>query len=345
MICRQWKYILVFMSLLLFLTSCSYRKKDTTHRSKSMASQKNDKLVVKDEEAINPFTGLPMDKKYKNQRPIAIMVENEYSSRPQSGLERACIVYEALTEGGITRFLAIFLDNDVKEVGPVRSSRPYFIDYASEYDSIYVHYGASPKAYDDLKQLFIDNIDGIYDSTTFWRDKTRKTPHNAYTNMKNILDTVKSCKNSKHAQLKFLDFYDPEYELTGAKAEKIRLSYNNNYDVNYYYDKEGKIYKRLINNKPHTDRTTNKPIFVKNIIVQFHDTKVIDDEGRLDIKTVGEGQGYYISEGILQKIVWQKDSRKSKTDYFCTDGQKLKIKPGNTWIQIMPKKGTVTITE
>lgn len=340
MIFHRYRYILIFTSFILFLTACS-----TQNSSERLKSQKYDNILVEEDKITNPFTGLPMDQKYKNQRPVAVMVENEYNSRPQSGLKEACIVYEALTEGGITRFLAIFLGSDIAEIGPVRSSRPYFIDYALEYDSIYVHYGASPKAYDDLQQHFIDNIDGIYDSKTFWRDNTRKSPHNAYTSTKNIFDKTKNRKFLKHAQIKLFDFHDPKYKLVGTKAENIKLRYNKKYNVNYCYDKDKKYYKRYINNSPHIDRTTNKTIPVKNIIIQFHDTNVIDDEGRLDIKTVGKGEGYYVSEGVLQKIIWKKDSRNSKTEYFYTNGQRLKIKPGNTWIQIIPKKAMVTIIE
>lgn len=333
---QRFKSFMITIFLILFLASCSSPENSLDNIKKVETEVKGIK---------NPLTGLYMDEKLKYQRPIAVMIENEYNSRPQSGLDKACIVYEILTEGGITRFLSIFLDKDAIEIGPVRSSRPYFIDYALEYDSIYVHYGASPKAYEDLKQLSVDKIDGIYDSITFWRDKNRKSPHNAYTSKENILKSAEKQTLLKPVDAEFIEFCDAEEELRGINVEKFNLNYCKNYYVGYCYDKEKMSYQRLMNNEPHTDRITEEPIYVKNIIVQFHDMKVIDDKGRLDIKTVGEGKGYYICEGVLQEIIWKKDSRRANTEFFYTDGRKLKIKPGRTWIQVMPKRVKLDIVD
>lgn len=341
MLYRRLQCIVMFVFLILFLSSCGNHGILLEHINETEKGDRN--IVTREEKIKNPLTGLYMDKKYKNQRPIAVMIENEYHSRPQSGLEEACIVYEALAEGGITRFLAIYIDNDVTEIGPIRSSRPYFIDYALEYDSIYVHYGASPRAYNDLKQLSIDTIDGIYDSITFWRDKSRKSPHNAYTNTERILNMAKKHNFFKPVYIEPIKFSNSKERFVGINVDEFSLDYFNNYRIHYRYDSEKMSYQRLMNDAPHIDRTTGNPIYVKNIIVQFNDTKVIDNEGRLAIKTIGKGSGYYICEGVLQKIQWEKSSRDSRTKYFYDDGRKLEIKPGNTWIQVMPKKSRLDI--
>ena len=121
--------------------------------------------------------------------------------------------------------------------------------------------------------------------------------------------------------------------------QRCDLVYFNNYKVNYIYDNEKKCYKRFINDKPHINRISGETIYVKNIIVQFADTKIIDDVGRLDIRTTGSGKAYYISNGYLDEIHWKKDSRSQRTKYTLSDGAEFTINPGNTWIQIMPQWG------
>ncbi|WP_422444154.1 DUF3048 domain-containing protein [Thermoanaerobacterium sp. DL9XJH110] len=291
----------------------------------------------------NPLTGLDMDAEFENRRPMAVMVENEAGARPQSGLDKADVVYEILAEGGITRFLAIYLGKQCEEIGPVRSARPYFVDYATEYDGIYVHYGASPQAYADLKKLNVDAIDGIYDGVTFWRDKSRSKPHNAYTSTERILKTSEKRGFLKTTRLKVWNFTDESTPSNGQELRSFNLKYFNNYYVGYAYDPSRKVYKRFINGKPHTDRRTGETLLVKNIIVQFADSKVIDEVGRMDIKTTGSGKGYYISEGFFTEIRWQKGSRVGRTKYTLADGTELRINPGNTWIQVMPQWGKFEI--
>ena len=289
----------------------------------------------------SPLSGLQIPADLDGRRIMAVMVENEYYSRPQSGLDKASVVYEALAEGGITRFLALYLDRPSEEIGPVRSSRPYFIDWAMEYDSIYVHYGASPQAYSDLGKLNIAAIDGIYDSNTFWRASSRKAPHNAYTSTEKLLTSSRQLKFRETSNFKGLDWWDQDNSLEGEELEEFSLTYFKDYKVSYKYDDEKKIYLRYINNKPHTDHVTGETLSTKNIIVQFVDTNVIpkDKEGRLSLKTVGFGKGYYICDGEYINISWKKNARAAQTKFTLEDGTDLRLTPGNTWIQILPQWG------
>lgn len=344
---KNKRFIFIICLIIFFVTACGSKQSSTV----AEGGLQPDENEIVDEEGIeqtqpaepsepqvkNPLNGLSMSKDYENQRPIAVMIENEYNSRPQSGLDKADVVYEVLTEGGITRFLALFLGNQCEEIGPVRSSRPYFLDFSMEYDSIYVHYGGSPQAYTDLKKLKLNAIDGIYDSVTFWRDKSRKAPHNAYTDSKKMLET-----SEKRGFLKSPDFKGWKFSENalqqGEKLNEFKLTYFNNYSVTYTYNSETKSYERYINSKPHTDRVTGKQLSATNIIVQFLNTKVIDDVGRLQINTVGSGKAYYISNGFIKEVQWKKDSRNGRTLYTI-DGEELCFNPGNIWVQIMPQWG------
>jgi hypothetical protein len=342
---RRW-YLLCLSSLLLILLGCGSKTPVDISEERDVPAEDQIIEVVAPTKpqyptVKSPLTGLQIPDNLEGQRIIAIMVENEHSSRPQSGLDKACVVYEALAEGGITRFLALYLDESSEEIGPVRSSRPYFIDWAMEYDSVYVHYGASPHAYTDLGKLKIASIDGIYDNNTFWRDKTRKAPHNAYTSINKILASALQRKFRETSNFTGIDCRDQDTALHGEQLEEFSLTYFKDYKVSYSYDAEKKIYLRYINGKPHTDRVTGDTLGAKNIILQFVDTGVIptDKEGRLILKTVGSGKGYYISNGEYVNIQWKKDSREAQTEYTVEDGGELKISPGNTWIQILPQWG------
>lgn len=333
-------YIIPILAFfLLWMSGCSRTANapseqiDEGHEVESVVEQEEPK-------AINPLTGLFMTKDREGRRPIAVMIENEKKARPQSGLDKADVVYEVLAEGGITRFLAIYLGVDAQEIGPVRSARPYFIDFAMEYDPIYVHYGGSPQAYLDLKRnSHIAHIDGIYDDVTFWRDKSRKAPHNAYTSTENIVKTAEKRGFLKTTELSFWDFAE-ETTSYGGLAE-FELKYSGNYRVKYVYDERKKVYIRQINGEPHIDRITGDPIAVKNILILFMDTRVIDSEGRLEIKTTGSGTGYYVSCGKSIPIKWEKSSRFARAKYTDQSGEEIKLIPGNTWIQVMPLKAEV----
>jgi len=341
---RRCLIVILIAALTVFTAACS-GKRDAGESDASTNIEYEEDVAQQEVEipeppkAKNPLTGTDMDMEYENLRPFAVMIENEYNARPQSGLNKAGVVYEILAEGGITRFLAIFLGENLDEIGPVRSARPYFLDYAMEYDSIYVHYGASPQGYIDLKQLKLDAIDGIYDDVTFWRDKSRKAPHNAYTSTENLLNAIDRRGFRKDTKLIAWKFNSEDSFKGDFELKDFELDYFSKYTVRYIYDQDQKVYERYINGKAHTDRQTDESIFVKNIIVCFADTKVIDDVGRLSVKTTASGEGYYISNGYCTKIKWQKDGRGQPTKYTYQDGSELAFNPGNTWIQILPQWG------
>lgn len=157
-----------FYSIFAFGFSCWY--------SSIFCFFKEDKSAVPPNDQENP----PVEEKKlqvidldSNTRPIAIMINNHRTAQPlQTGLNDAYLVYEIVVEGGITRMLAVFKDADTARIGTIRSSRHYFLDYALENDAIYVHYGWSPQAEEDIYNLGINNVNGMVDGNPFWRDTT-----------------------------------------------------------------------------------------------------------------------------------------------------------------------------
>jgi len=340
---RRCFVVVLIVAILIFVEGC-FAKKNVGESE--VSNIENQDELTKPEENIpeapkvkNPLTGIDIDVQFENMRPFAVMIENEYNARPQSGLNKAGVVYEVLAEGGITRFLALFIGETLDEIGPVRSARPYFLDFAMEYDSIYVHYGASPQGYIDIKQLKIDAIDGIYDDVTFWRDKSRVAPHNAYTSTDKLIKATEKRSFRRDTELNAWNFNLEDSFSGDFELKDFELDYFSKYTVRYIYNRERQAYERYINGKAHTDRKTGESIFVKNIIVYFTNTKVIDEVGRLSVKTTDSGEGYYISNGYCTKIKWQKEARDKRTKYTLQDGSDLFINPGNTWIQILPQWG------
>lgn len=274
-----------------------------------------------------------------NERPIAVMIDNDNSSAwPQSGLDKAYKVYEIIVEGGATRFMALFKNTDCEKIGPVRSSRHYFLDYVLENDAIYVHYGWSPKAANDISALGINKINGVLggDGNIFWRERKYSGDwHSAYTNIEKIKDMANN-KNYRDTTDKKITGINKEFEeISGSDAKNITLPYSGMYKVYYTYDDSIKAYKRKMNSTEHKS-ADGTYYTATNIIIQYaNNFPVGDGSPRQDVTTVGSGEGYFITGGKCIPITWQKSSRSSETVYKTQDGKDIELNPGTTWINII----------
>lgn len=291
---------------------------------------------------VNPgeITTLPEVKEKESpfgSRPLAVMIENSEGARPQSGLDKANIVYEVLAEGGITRFLAIYYDQDAEEVGPIRSARPYFVSKSLEHQAIYVHVGGSEEAYNFIKEEKIDDINEFVDFQPFWRSIERDPPHNLYTS------TVKLRKEANKLgyiemikKQEYLFETDINERLSDRETDSIVIPYNSIYTVSYKYQPESMKYLRFMNGKPHIDSKTKEQLTIDNIIIQFAETKIIDEEGRLAVDFVGKGTGLLFFKGNSAEITWEKPDLRAKTQFLDKEGNRIALTPGNVWIQIVP---------
>ena len=285
-----------------------------------------------------------------DDRPIAVMIDNHSGAWPQAGLNKTYLVYEIIVEGGETRLMALFKGKDVDVIGPVRSSRHYFLDYAMENDAIYAHYGWSPKAKNDISSLGIENLNGIYyGKPTFWRISAKKAPHNAMTSTKTLLDAAKKkgYKTTSKAT-SVLTYADEEIDNSeGKEATTVKIPHSYMQNVTYKYDAKTKRYTRYARGILQKDYTTGKSITTKNIIIMFANNSKLQDgttKDRQDLHNIGTFDGYYITNGKAIKIKCKKENRKSKTVYTdASTGETLKVNDGNTWINICPKNAKVSI--
>lgn len=318
-------------------------KDKKNNQTEETSANKEDNVLTAgvEEKKVKIFNG--------NDRPIAVMIDNHNQAWPQAGLNKAYLVYEAIVEGGETRLMALFKGVTVDKIGPVRSSRHYFLDYAMENDAIYAHFGWSPQAQSDITKYSIDNINGITESeSTFWRVKDKAAPHNAVTSTEALLKAAKSKGYKTTSDKKsVLNYTTDEVNLEdGQGATSVTIPHSTLQTVKYEYDEQNQVYKRYARKKAQTDWDTGNSITTKNIIITFCDNYTLPDsenKGRQGLKNTGTFDGYYITNGKAIKIKCIKEARNTQTKYQDLQGNEIKVNDGNTWINICPKNAKVLI--
>ncbi|MCI8346802.1 MAG: DUF3048 domain-containing protein [Bacilli bacterium] len=312
-------------------------------------------LYFNEEESLikkKEFKKLKIVDQDSNQRPIAVMIDNNVGYDTHAGLQDSYLNYEIIVEGGYTRIMALFKDRNVDLIGPVRSSRHYFLDYAMESDAIYSHYGWSTYAENDIKTLGINNINGLTAESAYWRDHKIAAPHNVFTNIKTLYRyAVQKGYSTETEDWKLLNYSVDEIYFKTPKVDRetgeneedprivtnaLSLKYSNNQTTSYQYDAENKYYLRFMDGKAHLDKSTDQQLHYKNIIIQKVENYSLDSYGRQDLNTVDDGEGYYITNGYALPITWEKMERNKKTVYKYLNGTQVKVNDGNTFIQIIP---------
>ena len=323
---------------------------------------------------VCPLNGAMKTKKAKDnwvtRYPLAVMIENHTEARPQSGLSYADVVYEAVAEGGITRFMAVFLCNlSDAQVGPVRSARTYYLDWLSEYDALYAHVGGAntPGPADALSQIIKYNIKDMNQFSigfpTFWRDyqrlgRTVATEHTMYSTTQKLWevgakrgwvnnDPVKKWENG-FVQWKFKD---DQKNVNAAlpSANSINVDFWQGYgdfSVNWSFDTTCNCYKRSNGGVPHMDLDNNKQLTAKNVVVQFEKESNANDgyenNAHLLYKTTGEGKVLIFQDGKVIEGKWSKLNRLARTKYADVKGNEINFNRGVIWIQTVPEGSKVT---
>lgn len=280
---------------------------------------------------------------------LAVMIDNQVDARPQSGLTNAKIIYEAPAEGNITRFMAIFNANqNVDKVGPVRSARPYFLDWASEYGkALYLHVGGSPAALaelDSTKDLY--DVNEFYFGLYFWRASDRSAPHNVYTSSTNWqkIITKKNYYNSINWNgLNFATNTAAQASTTGDSVSQVKISYSKNYEASWQLNTFTNLFEYYQNGQKFIDPDNQNPLAAANVILQYVETSILDDYGRLEVKTVGSGDTRILKSGKIILGSWKKNSDSGRTKFYDKTGSEIILNPGVTFIQVVPSSAAVTI--
>jgi len=277
---------------------------------------------------------------------VGVMVDNHPDAYPQSGLEMAPIVYEVPVEGGITRFIAVFPGQNlvVAKVGPVRSARPYFLDWLAEYgDAVYMHSGGSPEALDLIKERKIFDANEFWWGNYYWRDDERTAPHNLYTSSDNwqkiIADDGVARAPKQWSGWKFDE--QPLSASTTQSVRQIRIVYAPNYKVEWSWDASKNGFTRTVNGESVNGEAE---ILAQNIVVQYATVRSIDEVDRKKITTVGSGEARILRDGVMVRGTWKKDDLSSRTRFYDSVGAEIPLHPGVTWVQVVSKDATVEVT-
>ncbi len=275
------------------------------------------------------------------ERPIyAVQIENSPDARPQSGLREADIVHEAVAEGGITRFNALYHDHKAANVGPIRSLRPYYIDWFLPYGAGIVHAGGSAEALQDISELNVQDMN--HDSSHFRRVSNRYAPHNLYSTGAQLVDLFTS-KNYKNA--------DPVPSLPrkdaapsdAPTAVTINLNISSAlYNVVFTYDKASNSYLRTLGGSPHVDADSGDRIAPDVVIVPVITKGVHSDGVHTTYNTRGSGTVFVFQDGTVTKGTWTKPERKSQWQLTDAEGKPIKLNSGQTWFTIIDAVGSVS---
>lgn len=291
----------------------------------------------------HPLTGRPVEVPFESfPRVFGVMIDNHPDARPQSGLDEAFLVFEAPVEGSTTRFLALFSeDQELPAIGPVRSARPYFLNWSEAFDAAYVHVGGSPEALEEIQGRGVIDIDEYaFGGTTFTRERSRFAPHNVYTSMEQLRDWM-----DDHGA----DVGDPTYGVwtfasdwldeTGT-AETVTVPFIGSSRAQWRLDDERGAYKRFQSGSFRAHRGEGE-IFADNVIVMEFDGEVIDDVGRWFIDTNASGPALVFQNGHDIEGYWEKNATSQRVRFYTEDDEEISMLPGNTWIEVVPDSSRV----
>ncbi|WP_205701383.1 DUF3048 domain-containing protein [Herpetosiphon llansteffanensis] len=306
----------------------------------------------------DPRTGRPaMARGTLRQRPYITMIDNFPAAYPQTGLDQAAIVFEALAEYGVTRYMAVFTPDLVEvagDLGPVRSARLYFVQWAMGFRAVYTHAGGSPEGLERLaaddNDLVIDiDLVSLEDRQIFdysRRSLERDAPHNLYTSAaeiaKYVADRASSSAQADVSEVGYL--FAPEVPVAEPISTIDYFFIYPDDPAGWRYDPDTNEYARLRRGRPHIDAVSEQQLTFKSIVTMevFEAPIIGDDKGRIDQQVVGEGRALVFANGSMQAATWRKASESAPLRFYDSAEAEIIFPAGPIWIAAMPSLENVT---
>jgi len=295
--------------------------------------------------------GVPMSeaerRAHANVLPVAVMVDNYPDARPQYGLGQAEIVYEALVEGGITRFMAVYWRNDAARIQPVRSARTQFLPLALELDAVYAHVGSAAEdgaanADAQMREWGVRSVDEDGSGGAITRDPERQAPKNAVTSTDGLIALSRSLRWATSPRTRPWSFKD-DGGAAGPPVQALDLDFDlagingGAFAVRWQYDPSTNRYLRGQGGAPQRDAATGEQLAARNVIVQVCDVHPAGDRsGHVLYTTEGSGQALVLLDGRMVQATWRKDGRDQRTRYYDAAGHEIALNRGNTWVELVP---------
>ena len=289
------------------------------------------------------LTGLLVDPAVNNKPVIGVMIENSLDSRPQSGLAEAGVVFEAIAEGGITRFLALYQDTEPELIGPVRSARPYYVQWCGSFDCTYAHVGGSPEALAFIRSSGTKDMDQFANGGAYNRVSHRYAPHNVYTSSAKLQQLASSKGFTASTFTPFARKSDAPSKTPNATTVAVRIS-SKNYNSTYAYDAATNSYIRSQNDAPHTSvdsKNAQLPIKPKVVVALTMGYGVASDK-HSQYATTGTGAGTIFQDGVATPITWAKADTKSPITFTNAAGAPVALNAGQTWVVAVANSSFVT---
>ncbi len=298
-----------------------------------------------------PLSGLLVTPALAARHPIAVMVDDQADARPQSGFNAASVVWQAPAEGGIPRYMLIFGEGNPPAVGPVRSSRQYFITWAAEWQALYVHVGGSPQAMATLAasgqgQLVYNADEFQWGATYLWRITQRFAPHNVYTDGTHLRELAALVGATAPPAGPAWTF-GPGAPLADRPAgARLGITYPAN-QIDYRYDRASNTYRRFVFGAPQVDAGDGRQVAPANVVVMTVVFGPLNDghpdKKRLEAQNVGSGPAWIASNGVTVRGTWRKPSTAAPTRFYGSDAQEIVLTAGQTFIQVVPPGTPVLI--
>ncbi len=293
----------------------------------------------------SPLSGIVTSQPVAVRRPVAVKIANDPGARPQWGISEAEVVYEHVTEGGVTRFTCLFVISDAPRVGPIRSARFIDVDLIREFDALFAHVGGSPPVRESLQVLGpLDRDEFFYGGGgPYYRTTDRFAPHNTFIDLPALREAGVAAGLPGEVELAPTLFYRGEPEAGDVETITIPIppAPSDTYRSVYEFEPETRLYKKSQHNGPHIDGATGAQIRVGNVVVQY--TNIVATEFEEDflgnlslaIDTLGQGDVYIFRDGLALNGRWVRENLADRTRYFDDAGEPIALRPGHTWIHML----------
>jgi hypothetical protein len=287
----------------------------------------------------HPLTGAMRETEVSELPQVyAVMIDNSADAWPQSGIDQAFLVIEAPVEAGIPRLQAFFsADTEVEKIGPVRSARPYFVDWANALDALYVHVGGSDDALDLISSNGTFDLNEFWNGQFFWRANDRFAPHNTYTSTELLAEAVVArATRAKTPDIMYGTWlWDETVPAADAPGESVSVLFGNSstYTARWTFNASTGRYART-QGTWRTETLDGTETFADNVIVMVSDISVLDSIGRRKIRTTGEGKAWVFKDGQTIVATWKSPSETVRMRFYDAAGTEITLNPGSTWIEV-----------
>jgi len=343
-ISKKWRFLISLASIIIGVILLLVM---TNNKTKNLPIPKDAVIATKKPCALS---GSLVKNTISKRKPIAVMVENHVDARPQSGLDKADIIYEGLTEGGITRFMAVYECQDANKIGPVRSARAYFLDWAQELEAVYAHAGGSKESWERIAVEPILDINEFFYAQSFWRESKigKSREHTLYSKISLLRKIANEKGWNKPIQFKSWLFKDdPKFDELKNRKTQMTIDFSRPpFFITYLYDPTNNVYFRTEGGVANKDTISKKQLSPKTVILQFMrswKSFSYNNVATTSMQTTGTGEATILMDGKVINATWKKDTIQSRTRFYTIKGKEVQFNRGQFWIEALPIGTPVTI--